>query len=303
MIEHGPVGPIHHTALTPRTPLTPQRFRSSLPNSEVHPAVQSYRRDIAPFARPFAERATAALLSRLPCSPVEPTAQTTQTILDHGSGTGQIGRMIHHHRPDLKVHSVDPSEGLLSDAPPVDTTETHWAAKQNGTAQDLCSESMEFAGIVSGLVFSFVPDPAADLAHLLQCSQKGAPLAVVVLGGPKDVVPFTRYWEALVDTCQSADVWSPDRYPHLKYETPNSLAKAATAAGWRNVETSPVKAVRRISALHAWGWLNRALPIGIGHGYDTPDPAHVHSARALFMSRWHDETQWRSAGWLLTAHK
>jgi SAM-dependent methyltransferase len=222
--------------------------------------------------------------------------QTRGTVLDHGSGTGQVAREIHTLRPNLNVHCLEPSEAFLSAAP--NPKLDRWATVQRGVAADLVPPK-PFLGAVSNLVLPFIPDPVADLKKIRSTIQPGGRLTLTTLGHAEDVEAFFAYWDTLASLDQRC--WKPERYVHFRYADPSGLAKMVTEAGFENVRVKVFATRRLIKPDAAWEWLSSQLPVGIGKAYAKPSSELLQRARQSFIERVGGLNCWRAKGVLAWA--
>lgn len=249
----------------------------------MNPALRSYERHIAPFARPFAE-------STVRHASLRPGA----SVLDHGAGTGLVSSLMLRRQPNLRVVVLDPNADLLSAL----TTESR-CRPVVGTAADLCHNDGPFDLVVSNLVLPFCPDAGADLAGLRRHTKSGGRLVATTLGAVFDVTPFHRFWSAAASVI--SDAWSPDRYPHHRFGDLATFTDVISEAGWQVSSTHCVRAVRRISGTNAWTWLSSVLPVGVGDGYRVLLDDERGAVRNEFLRLWSSESRWISGGWTVVA--
>ena len=217
-------------------------------------------------------------------------------VLDHGAGTGLVGRLLKRSNPNVDLVALDPNTELLAAIDSGDYVE-----QIQGTAGSMPSTAGPFDLVVSNLVLPFCPDACADLVSLRGQTMTSGALVTTTLGTAFDVTPFHRYWSSVADVI--ADAWEPDRYPHHRFGNADVLANTISAAGWNVVAVRPVKAARRISAERAWTWLSSVLPVGVGEGYRPLEDEEVAAVRSHFLGRWADQNVWRSAGWTAFAEE
>lgn len=273
MNPSGPVGSPNRTS--------PDLLRSDQPEPapQTTAAAVAYDRHIAPFAKPFALAAVEALLDTTRPSELK-------RLLDHGSGTGQVARLLHHRLPHSTIHCLDPSADLLHAAPRA--PEDPWATCQQGTALHLPADE-QFDGCVSNLVLPFTADTTEDLRCTRASLRTGAPLVAVTLGTATDVEPFQRFWTAYASI---GPYWVPERYVHFRFGDPAALRNVFEAAGFANIRLTTVEATRTMSPEAAWEWLSSALPVGSGEGYETPSDDDQEAARCEFFSLCNGRTTW-----------
>lgn len=217
-------------------------------------------------------------------------------VLDHGAGTGLVGRLLKRSNPALELVALDPNADLLS---AIDRGD--YVAQIQGTAGDLSLDAGGFDLVASNLVLPFCSDAHADLVALRNATTIAGALVLTTLGPAAEVTPFHRYWSSVAHVI--GDAWEPDRYPHHRFGDADVLANTISSAGWNVVAIRRVKAARRISAERAWTWLSSVLPVGFGESYRPLDAAEVLEVRSHFLGRWADQTVWRSAGWTALAHE
>jgi SAM-dependent methyltransferase len=263
MMSSGPVGPTH-----------PASDDADQTGPTPHEAALTYDRDVAPFALPFAEAAVDTLLDLLQGT------SPTGTVLDHGSGTGQVARLIHAEAPSLHVHCLDPNESLLSAAP--HAPHEPWATVQVGTANDLASSPM-FCGAISNLVLPFTTDTIGDLRAIGQRLEVGAPFVAVTLGDAQEVSPFHAFWSAWASLDER--YWYPDRYVHFRFANSNVLTDVFNQAGYQVNSVTNISGIRQITTQHVWEWLIAAMPIGFEDGYVTPTDKDISRAKTRFLAR------------------
>ncbi len=246
-------------------------------------AVLAYDRRVAPFSQPFA-RAAAATARCLVLS----------SVIDHGAGTGLVTRLVQAQHPLTHVYALDPAAQLLSGL-----SHNSRTTPLVGTALDLdrLAPGLLVDFVISNLVLMFCPDPVTDLAALRRHTRPAGVLAISVLGAAPSVEPFHRYWSAV--SAVVGDAWPPERYPHHRFATAESLQQVAEQAGWKDITVSAVRGTRRLGASFAWEWLNGVLPVGVGNGYVALSADARQSVRQQFCSRWGDIQTVTSAGWVL----
>jgi hypothetical protein len=274
--------------MTSSGPVGPSQPNDETPTNVPHGAAIAYDRDVAPFAFPFAEAAVDALVDLLP-------SVTTGTILDHGSGTGQVARLIHAAAPLLQVHCLDPSEAFLSAAPT--TPNEPWATIQQGTATDL-GAGIRFSGAISNLVLPFTHDTIADLRAIGQRLEDKAPFVAVTLGTAAEVSPFHAFWSAWASLDDR--YWYPDRYVHFRYANSNVLSDVFTQAGYTVNSITNISGIRQITTQQVWEWLIAAMPIGFDDSYVTPTEKDISRARTRFLAR-ETRKRWNSTCRLVEA--
>ena len=212
-------------------------------------------------------------------------------LLDHGTGTGQVARLLHERIPGCTVHCLDPSADLLRSAPQAPWEP--WGSAQLGTAADLHDHD-RFDGCVSNLVLPFTANTIEDLRRIRATLAAGAPLVAVTLGTAPEVEPFHQFWDAYHSLGDSLghSFWPPERYVHFRFGRPPMLHAVFHAAGFENVQLSTVEATRILSPEAVWDWLSSALPVGTEDGYVTPEPALSDAARHCFLKCSEGRTSW-----------
>jgi 2-polyprenyl-3-methyl-5-hydroxy-6-metoxy-1,4-benzoquinol methylase len=278
-----------------KTPQQQQQQQQQRPKHQpkIHPDAAAYDEHVASFAKAFARPAIYEMLRTIP-------PRALGTVLDHGSGTGQVAREIHALRANLHVHCLDPSEAFLSAAPRPKID--RWASVQQGTAADLATDlapQKMFLGAVSNLVLPFIADPVADLKKMAATIQPGGRLALTTLGNAEDVEAFFAYWDTLATLDQRC--WKPERYVHFRYAEPPVLAKLLTQAGYTNVRVKTFSTRRFIKPDAAWEWLSTQLPVGIGKTYAKPSAELLLAAQEMFIERANGLACWRAKGVLACA--
>ena len=262
--------------MTSKGPVGPAR----IPRSS---AATAYERRVAPFARPFACAAV-----------VGASGLVLSSVIDHGAGTGLVSRLVQAQHPLTHVYVLDPSAPLLAGV-----GNGPYTTPLVGTALDLdrLAPGLVADFVVSNLALMFCPDPVADLVALRGHTRPGGALAISVLGGARGVEPFHRYWSAVGAVVD--DAWAPERYPHHRFATAESLRHVAEQAGWTNVTVSAVSGARRLGASFAWEWLNGVLPVGVGAGYIELSAPARRAVECQFSSVWGGIRTVTSAGWVL----
>lgn len=274
MTTAGPVGPTHPL---PSPHVSTDHADADAP--EQSSAAQAYLRHIAPFTRPFGKAAVAALIDAAPLP--------LRHVLDHGSGTGQVARLLHDCVPAATIRCLDPNADLLSAAPcrPLDD----WSVTQVGTAADLSPDD-QFDGIVSNLVLPFTGDAVDDLAQLRATLLTGCPFVTVTLGSAEQVQPFYAYW----DTFRSIEpsCWDPQRYVHFRFGDTTQLETVLAQAGFSTITVTEVSVTRQLTVDAVWEWLSSALPLGRGDGYSPPGHELHGLAQSTFADRFRHKTSW-----------
>jgi SAM-dependent methyltransferase len=253
----------------------------------MNPALRSYERHIAPFARPFAESTVRWAATATPLANV---------ILDHGAGSGLVTRLLLRGQPALRVVALDPNASLLSAL-----MDEHRCQCVVGTAGDLAPDGPSFDLVVSNLVLPFCPDAAGDLARIRARTSPTGKLVVTTLGRVEHVTPFHRFWSAAGAVIP--DAWEPTRYPHHRFGASDVFIAEVESGGWTVQSVHPVRAVRRISGARAWTWLSSVLPVGVGDAYRPLSDLERHAVRSAFLRDWASETRWVSNGWTVVASR
>lgn len=113
--------------------------------------------------------------------------------LDVGCGTGALTQTVLAAAAPREVLAVDPSEAFVRHtAERVTDPRAHFAV---GSATDL--PAGPFDAIVSGLVFNFVPDPAAALA-VMRSAAPGGVIAAYVWDYAEGMELLRVFWDAVV---------------------------------------------------------------------------------------------------------
>jgi SAM-dependent methyltransferase len=273
MTPAGPVGPTHHNTTSA---------------TRLHPDAANYERFIKPFVRPFAI-ACANTLTRMLSAP----RPTDPPLLDLGAGTGLVTSLLLKRRPAAKVVCLDPSAALLSAV-----TQNESRSVVCGTATSI-DPDQRFSGIACNFVVPFMPDPAADFAHLRQTLPAGAPMVVTTLGPIEQNEPFHAYWSTLHEL--NDQCWAPERYVHSRFGTEPAFRSVFESDLYEIRQVRRLTGTRRISPQNAWTWLSRTLPVGIGESYSTPPPELLEAAKHRFLNHWADRHKWSTSGLLIVA--
>ena len=116
--------------------------------------LNAYEADVLPFIRPFTEELVASVDLR-----------TTQRVLDHGSGTGEVIVQLRRAGLDASVLAVEPNETMARRLRQVVPYESGSAETFEGFLVDYVTEhpGERFDLITSQLVLSFVDDPLGEL--------------------------------------------------------------------------------------------------------------------------------------------
>ncbi len=234
-----------------------------------------YERYIQPFTRPSA----LALVASLPLV-------GSERVLDHGSGTGLLVRLLLARYPGLRVCALDPSEALLEGLD---------IAAHAGASVEKIPETLEqyrsrdnavelFDAVVSNYSLQFCGDTTLELERMRACCRVDGQLRVAVLGAACDVVPFHLFWTAVQAAIPAAD--PSTSYVHHKLGDALVLESSAKAAGWSDVKVTSEIASRRLTATAAWTWLSRVLPVSVGGEYRPITAMERRKIRQHFLPTW-----------------
>jgi ubiquinone/menaquinone biosynthesis C-methylase UbiE len=212
------------------------------------------------------------------------TFSGNERVLDHGSGTGLMIRLLHQRHPRIQFVALDPSadllRGLTAPSAHLETicsTTTELLGSTNGYGRP-------FDAVLSNYVLQFCGEPTAELSRLVTMCRRGAQLRVSVLGAAPDVEPFYYFWSAARARIVGAD--EPGAYVHHCLGDRAQLEAAAKDAGWTDVKTVSEVSTRRIAASGAWEWLSRVLPISVDGAYRSITAAERAAVRETFFATW-----------------
>jgi SAM-dependent methyltransferase len=117
--------------------------------------------------------------------------------LDLGCGTGALTTAILAGADPASVVGVDPSPEFVAHAR---------AATGDARAEFVTGDALAIplgAGVVdlvvSGLVFNFIPDPAAALRECLRVARPGATIAAYVWDYAEGMEPIRAFWDAAIE--------------------------------------------------------------------------------------------------------
>ena len=201
------------------------------PGKQEMNAAERYDRLVLPFVRPF----TRPLVDSVDCA-------DEGSVLDHGTGTGEVALAIHRRCPHARVTALDPSADMLEGLRAKAVGVQPWLTIQKGTMASAGFERA-FDVCLSQLVLMFVPDPGEELRLLRRAARPGGSLGLVVLRKAESMVPFFAYWSAAQRIVPGAI--EPAAYPHHQFSDPDALAALARDAGWLELRTRAVDASRR----------------------------------------------------------
>jgi SAM-dependent methyltransferase len=237
-----------------------------------------YERYIQPFTMPSAVAMAASL-----------SLGGDERVLDHGSGTGLMVRLLGARYRQLRLTALDPSVDLLAG---LDLSAMPTALA--GNVEKVCETLVEyvqrptvagtFDAVVSNYSLQFCGETISELERMRACCQESGQLRVSVLGAAEQVVPFHLYWSAAHAVIPDAD--SSTSYVHHKLGDPMLFASSAKAAGWIDVEVTTEVATRRLSADTAWTWLSRVLPVSVGGVYRPLTKTERQQVREHFLPTW-----------------
>jgi SAM-dependent methyltransferase len=154
--------------------------------------------------------------------------------LDVGCGTGALTQTVLAMADPAEVQAVDPSEGFVGHAAErVDDPRAHFGV---GSATDL--PAGPFDAVVSGLVFTFVPDPDAALAAM-RAAAPGGLIAAYVWDYAEGMELLRVFWDAVVALDPAAgDLDEGRRFPLCR---PDALDELWRRAGIEHVDLRAVR--------------------------------------------------------------
>lgn len=118
-------------------------------------------------------------------------------VLDIGSGTGVLALEIAKRRTGLRVTGIDPSKEYVAYALSKNPfpERIHF---QVGDAQDMRFEDGTFAGVLSLLVFNFIPDPGKALREVRRVSAAHGQISAAVWDYGDGMRMLRTFWDAAV---------------------------------------------------------------------------------------------------------
>ena len=185
------------------------------------------------------------------CSRLEPLLLTPETILDLGSATGAMGRLLRKRFKRAHVVSLDLSHAMLRQG----KSNSPWFSQSSfvqGDAHHLPFTDASFDMVVANQVLPWAPDPQPVFDEVSRVLRKGGVFAFATLG-PDSLREIERAWagvdagahvlrfpdmhdigDGLVRSGLRDPVLDVDRLA-VTYENADSLFADLTRAGARNV--------------------------------------------------------------------
>ncbi len=158
--------------------------------------------------------------------------------LDVGCGSGALcGALIDCCAP-LEVLGVDPAPAFVEYARHLLPDQR--AHFKTGSATSIPAAAHSFGGVVSGLVFNFLPDPVAALDEVKRVAAPGALVALYVWDYAERMEWLRYFWDAAIAVNSAA--LEADEGPRFPLCRPDALHTLFTDAGLSNVIAGSVEA-------------------------------------------------------------
>lgn len=186
--------------------------------------------------------------------------------LDVGCGTGALCAALVACCAPQHVVGIDPSPAFVDHAAHLLTNEN--VRFTTGTATAIPAPDHAFTGIVSGLVFNFLPDPAAALAELQRVAAPGARVGIYVWDYAERMEWLRYFWDAAIAVNEVAR--AADEGPRFPLCRPAALRALLENAGLTHVRTNAIEA-----DAHFAGFQDYWQPFVAGGSF--PSPAYLKS--------------------------
>lgn len=155
--------------------------------------------------------------------------------LDVGCGTGALAGAVAERCSPVLLEGVDPSAGFLEMA----RERVPQGAFRQGDAQALPHPAASFERVVSGLVLSFVPDPARAVAEMARVARPGGEVALYVWDYAERMELMRRFWDAAA--ALASDRGTADEARRSPICRPEPLRALLKGAGLAAVETRAIE--------------------------------------------------------------
>jgi SAM-dependent methyltransferase len=156
--------------------------------------------------------------------------------LDVGCGTGAISQAILEQASPRSVQGIDPSAGFISYAR--EQIHDRRASFETGDARALPYPASAFDCVVSGLVLSFVPEPAVAIGEMARVAGHGGIVAAYVWDYAGQMQMMRCFWDAAKALDPAAAALDEGR--RFSICQPGPLAQLFEAAQLTNVEVRAI---------------------------------------------------------------
>ncbi len=158
--------------------------------------------------------------------------------VDVGCGSGALcGALVDCCAP-AEVFGVDPAPAFVDYAGQLlNDARVRFAV---GTATAIPADDHAYDGVVSGLVFNFLPDPVAALAEVRRVAAPGARVALYVWDYAERMEWLRYFWDAAIAVNEAAR--AADEGPRFPLCRPNALHALFAENGFSNVASAAIEA-------------------------------------------------------------
>lgn len=161
---------------------------------------------------------------------------TARHWLDVGCGTGALSQAILEQASPQAVQGIDPSAGFIAYAR--EHIHDGRASFETGDARALPYAASAFDVVVSGLVLSFVPEPAVAIGEMARVAGQGGIVAAYVWDYAGQMQMMRFFWDAAVALDPAAAALDEGR--RFSICQPGPLAQLFQAAELTNVEVRSI---------------------------------------------------------------
>ncbi len=161
--------------------------------------------------------------------------------VDVGCGSGALCSALIACCEPLEVLGVDPAQAFVEYARLI--LPDARVQFKTGSATSIPAADHKYGGVVSGLVFNFLPDPVAALEEVKRIATPGARVAIYVWDYAERMEWLRYFWDAAIAVNSSA--LEADEGPRFPLCRPQALHALFTGAGFSHVIAGSVEANAR----------------------------------------------------------
>ena len=158
-----------------------------------------------------------------------------QSILDIGSGTGELAFAIAEALPSAHVTGVDPSSAYVRHAQA--RTPSDRVRFMAGDARELQLPDASYDATLSLLALNFIPDPAKALREMIRVTRSGGPVAAAVWDYGDGMEMLRVFWDEAVALDSTVAARDERNMPLCRH---GELAALWRANGLQQVQEQPI---------------------------------------------------------------